>query len=139
MAKTSKESERVKVIWQSPKGPNCKEGLCVISNEGGMDMLTGMRLASKTRILRPNAAGQYVLQANDPDYDTIVTRMNMTAPTKGLILVDPSKFGGANMEGICLPEVLATMMAPVTEREQSLLDENAALRKELEDIRKMKK
>ena len=89
-------------------------------------------------MMKPNASGQYVLSPLDPDYDLVVARMNAITDLKRLILADPEKYG-RDMEGILLPEVAQTMITPPTEREQVLESENAGLKKELDELRKMLK
>jgi hypothetical protein len=106
------EQKKVKRIWQSQKGLNERMALVCISDDESVVPMTGRRLPAKTRMLKPNVVGQYVVDKNDPDYDRMVEAMAEYQHKYNLDELQEMQ-NGAPVEGRLLPKYIKDI--PVTE------------------------
>jgi hypothetical protein len=109
--------EKVKRIWQSTKGLNERMALVCISDEERVEPMSGRRLPAKTRMLRPNQVGQYVVEKNDADYDRMVEAMLEFQVSRKLDEL-PLEQNGAPTEGRLLPKYIKDI--PITDDAQAI-------------------
>jgi len=110
-------SKPVKIIWQSPRGPNAKLALVTLNE---IDESTG-RLKAFAEI-KPNVVGQYVLEATARLWHKQVDAMKSYAEKYGLIPI------GVKDEGL-IPKnivILPDLNAPVDEVQVSTLKASLA-------------
>lgn len=126
-AKTGKKP--VKVIWQSPRGPNAKVKLFTLQE---IDVATGRLKVSA--IIKPNHAGQYVLEATAQMYEQQLEAMKGYAEKYGLIPIGVKDEGLIPKNVVILPDLNVTADEEVSSLKAALLDaqnKNAELVKKL--------
>lgn len=106
------EVKKVKRIWQSQKGLNERMALVCISDEESQNPMSGRKIPAKTRMVRPNQVGQYVIAKNDSDYERMVEAMLEFQEKHNLDELELEK-DGAPVEGRLLPKYIRDI--PITD------------------------
>jgi hypothetical protein len=128
--KAPKSKKLARLVWQSPKGPNCKTSLVTLQK---INLENGRLLAFNE--IKPNQCGQYALDPLATNHAEQVEAMESYAEKYGLYLIDPKMEGilPKSYVGMELPENNAVAVSNLQAELLAAQRANAELMKKLAD------